>query len=109
MHTIDNAPDNGIFEVVLYNEKKSWVFSAYKKAMCSFDALEQAETHFSYYQTHCHINWSHEAAYACVIGGSCASWFVKHSGKWEPAQQPLEIPLPPPVGVSGKHALALAL
>ncbi len=109
MQPIGHEPDNGVFEVILYTGKKSWAFSAYKKAPCAQDALEQAENHCSFYMAHRHPNWAHEAAYACVIGGSCARWFVKQSGKWEPAQQPLEIPLPPPVGVSGKHALALAL
>jgi hypothetical protein len=109
MQSIDNGPEGGVFEVILYTENKSWAFSAYETAHTMQDALEQVEQEFSLYLVHRNFNGLGETAYACVIRESCARWFAKHSGTWVPAQHLLEIPLPPPVGVSGKHALALVL
>jgi hypothetical protein len=109
MQSIDNRPEDTVFEVILYSENKSWAFSSYEKAHTTQDALEQAEKYFSLYLVHRDFNGLGKTAYACIICESCARWFAKHSGTWEPAQHPLEIPLPPPVGISGKHALALVL
>jgi hypothetical protein len=108
MHSVNHGTKSTGFEVVLYYENKSWAFSTYEKANIVHDALEQAEQYFSLHLAHLNFN-GREAAYACVIAKSCARWFVKHSGHWQPAEHPLEMPLPPPLGVSGKHALALVL
>ncbi len=109
MQSIDRRLEDSVFEVILYTENKSWAFSSYEKAHIILDALEQAEQYFSRHLVHRDSNGLRETAYACVICESCARWFAKHSGRWEPAQHPLEMPLPPPLGISGKHALALAL
>ena len=109
MQTISHRPENNLFEVILFSENKSWVFSSYEKANIMQDALEHVEQDFSLHLVHRNFNGMGQTAYACVICESGARWFEKHSGTWEPAQHPLEMALPPPVGASGKHALALVL
>jgi hypothetical protein len=108
MQTVEHRPGSEVFEAIFYYENKSWAFSAYERANIMQDALEQAEQYFSLHLAH-QILDGREAAYAYVIAKSHARWFAKHSGKWEPAEHPLEMPLPPPLGISGKHALALVL
>lgn len=109
MQSVEHGSGEVVFEVILYAENKSWAFSTYEKAHCMNDALEQAEKYFSLHLVHRNFNGICKTAYAFVICESCARWFAKHSDKWEPAQHPLEMPLPPPVGTRGKHALALVL
>ena len=109
MHLVSHRAEGKIFEVVLYYGNKSWAFSIYEKAGFMEDALKQAEQYFSLHLAPLDFSGLRQPAYAHVLACSHGRWFVKHSGNWEPAQHALEMPLPPPVGLSGKHTLALVL
>jgi hypothetical protein len=98
-----------LFEIILYYCNKSWAFSTYKIAQSAQVALERAEKYFLLHLASLHSSGPRETAYAYVIGNASACWYAKHSGAWEPARLAFDMPLPPPVGASGRHALALAL
>jgi hypothetical protein len=109
MKIAEAGPSEELFEVILYYDNKSWAFSTYKIAQTAEVALELAEQYFSLCLAPLHSNGQRGIVYGYVIGNASTRWYGKHSETWEPAHRDFDMPLPPPVGASGRHALALAL
>jgi hypothetical protein len=75
-----------LFEVILYFEDNSWLFSTCAQATRLQEALERAENEFSIHSTHHQLgNRKMKATSAHVIDSNNNHSFTKRDGKWQPA------------------------
>jgi hypothetical protein len=73
-----------VFEVVLYAEGRSWLFSTSARASKVQDALERAETEFSVHSAYHRLSHRKiEATSAHVFDESDNHAFTKQNGKWQ--------------------------
>jgi hypothetical protein len=72
----------GIFEVILYFENSSWLFSTSAYSSHSKAALEFAEREFSVHALH-HSLGKLTARTACVMDQINNYYFAKRNGRWQ--------------------------
>jgi hypothetical protein len=72
----------GIFEVILYFEDSSWLFSTSAYSSHSKAALEFAEREFSVHALH-HNLGKIRARSACVMDQINNYYFAKRNGRWQ--------------------------
>ena len=84
MQTIEQRADPSLFEVVLYFEGNSWLFSTFARASIEQEALEQAEREFTVHSFHHQLgDTKAKATSAHVIHASDGHSFAKRDGKWQ--------------------------
>ena len=84
MQTIGQNAQQNLFEVILYLESHSWLFSTCAQASRLQEALEQAEKEFSIHSTqHRLSDRKMEATSAQVIDAGDNHAFTKRDGKWQ--------------------------
>ncbi len=73
------------FEIILYSEGETWLFSTYAQASKLQEALERAEREFCVHSAHHRLSHRRlEAASAHVFDESDDHAFTKQNGKWQP-------------------------
>ena len=72
----------GIFEVILYIENSSWLFSTCAYSSHSKAALEFAEKEFSVHALHHRLD-KLRARFACVMDQINSYYFAKRNGRWQ--------------------------
>jgi hypothetical protein len=86
MQAIQSNREANLFEVTLYFENNSWLFSTLARAGQEQEALEQAEREFSVHSFQHQLgNARFRATSAHVIHASDGRSFDKRDGKWQPA------------------------
>jgi len=92
MQTIEPEAEPGQFEVILYFEDNSWLFSTFAHGSLMQEALERAEKQFSVHSVHHDLgNRKLKATSAYLIHERFDRRFTKRDGKWQLAQ-PAENP-----------------
>jgi hypothetical protein len=88
METTEKNTQQSLFEVVLYAEGKSWLFSTCARASKAQEALERAETEFSVHSAHHRLSHKRiEATSAYVFHAMDDHSFTKRGGKWMSASR----------------------
>ncbi len=89
MQTIEQETESDLFEVILYFEGNSWLFSTFAQAALMQEALERAEKEFSVHSMHHQLgNRTFKATSAYVVRACDDHSFAKRNGKWQAAQGP---------------------
>jgi len=89
MQTIEQETEADLFEVVLYFEGNSWLFSTFAHASFMQEALERAEKEFSVHSSHHQLGGKKfKATAAYVIRARDDHSFAKGNGTFQPAQGP---------------------
>jgi hypothetical protein len=84
MQPIEQRADPNLFEVILYFDDNSWLFSTLARASLVQEALEQAEKEFSVHSFHHQLSGMRgKATSAYVIHASDDHSFAKRDGKWQ--------------------------
>jgi hypothetical protein len=82
MQAIHRRAEPNLFEITLYFEGNSWLFSTAARAFMEQDALEQAERAFSVHSFQHQLGHMRVKA-AQIAGASDNSSFAKRDGKWQ--------------------------
>jgi hypothetical protein len=83
MHTSVQNAQQQVFEVILYSEGRSWLFSTYAQASKEQEALERAETEFTVHSAHHRLSHRRmEATSAHVLNETDNRTFAKRNGRW---------------------------
>jgi hypothetical protein len=86
MQWIKQKAQPNLFEVILYFEGSSWLFSTSAQASRLQEALERAEQEFSIHSMHHRLGSRRmKATSAHVFDASDNHSFTKRNGKWQPA------------------------
>ncbi len=89
MQTIEQETEADLFEVVLYFEGNSWLFSTFAHASFMQEALERAEKEFSVHSLYHQLGGKKfKATAAYVMRARDDRSFTKRDGKWRAAQGP---------------------
>jgi len=84
MQTFEQRAEPNLFEVILYFEGNSWLFSTFAHASLMQEALEQAEREFSAHSFHHQLGDARaKATSAYVIHATDDHSFAKRDGKWQ--------------------------
>jgi hypothetical protein len=84
MRAAGQNEQQSLFEVVLYFEGNTWLFSTSTQASQLHEALECAEKEFSVHSMHHRLRNTKIAATAAeVIGAADNQSFTKRNGKWQ--------------------------
>jgi hypothetical protein len=85
MQAIQSSREPSLFEVTLYFENDSWLFSTLARAAVEQEALEQAEREFSVHSFQHQLGSVRvRATSAHVTHASDGRSFAKRNGKWQP-------------------------
>jgi hypothetical protein len=83
MEALDHQTGPDFFEVILYSDKNSWLFSTYADTFQVEAALKQAEDEF-FIHSALHDIGSVKASAAYVLTSYGRHFYAKRNGKWQP-------------------------
>ena len=84
MQSAKQKSEPDLFDVILYIEGKSWLFSTSAQASRLQEAVEWAEKEFSVHSMHHRLGHKKMAATsACVFSANDYHSFMKRDGRWE--------------------------
>jgi hypothetical protein len=94
MQTLERETEPGNFEVILYFEGNSWLFSTFARGSLMLEVLDQAEKEFSVHLAVHHElgNNKFKVTSAYLIHDRYDFYFAKRNGKWQLAHPSMEHP-----------------
>jgi len=94
MQTLERETEPGDFEVILYFEGNSWLFSTFARGSLMQEVLDQAEKEFSVHSVMHHElgNNKFKVTSAYLIHDRYDHYFAKRNGRWQLAHPSREHP-----------------
>lgn len=109
MQTVERQTEPGQFEVILYFEGNSWLFSTFARGSLMQEVLDLAEKEFSVHSLHHELgNTRFKVTSAYLIHDRYDRYFTKRNGKWQLANPSGEHPAFARQNVGPHGALAQA-